>query len=60
MSGTEWPEPTVSGLTLQELVDLLDSLDPNWVGRFDSFEALVRYAEAGEIPQKSVRSGRSQ
>jgi hypothetical protein len=45
MPEPEEPELTVSGLNMQELSELIDSLDPNLVGVFDSFEALVRYAE---------------
>ena len=43
---------TVSGLTMEELVELIDSIEPYEVGVFDSFEALVRYAEGRVKNQK--------
>jgi hypothetical protein len=45
MTIDEDPKPTVSGLTMEELVELIDSLEPYEVGVFGSFEALVRHAE---------------
>jgi hypothetical protein len=37
---------------MEELVELIDSLEPSEVGVFDSFEALVRYAEGRVKNQK--------
>jgi hypothetical protein len=52
MTIDEDSKPTVSGLTTEELGELIDSLEPHEGRVFDSFEALVRYAEGRVKTQK--------
>lgn len=52
MTVDEDSKPTVSGLTMEELAELIDSLEPDEAGVFESFEALVRYVEGRVKTQK--------